>query len=329
MTKVDVGGEIRTVQRRRMRLPVPLAWIVIVPFAAWAVIRLAGLERGMLMFQLISGTPYVAAGSLFALLVAAASRSRAAMSAALATCALMAIIVLPRALPSAPTATGPTLRILTANLFYGQGDARTVVDLVRRLRADILNVQELTPEAVQALDAAGLGARLPYRHLEDAAGSSGSGIYSRHPLTRLPDFAPAGGHNMPRAALTLPGGRTVEVVDVHTLAPVHHNIAGWLADFSALPSVASSSATIRILAGDFNATLDHAALRAVIGRGYVDAADATGNGLRTTWPADQRHPPLITIDHVLFDERASAVRTSTHDVPGSDHRALFTELRLP
>ena len=36
---------------------------------------------------------------------------------------------------------------------------------------------------------------------------------------------------------------------------------------------------VRILAGDFNATLDHPELRALLDRGYVDAADAAGAGL--------------------------------------------------
>jgi endonuclease/exonuclease/phosphatase (EEP) superfamily protein YafD len=91
---------------------------------------------------------------------------------------------------------------------------------------------------------------------------------------------------------------------------------------------APSSDVIRILAGDFNASLDHSPLRDVIAGGYTDAGDATGTGLHPTWPADWRIPPMITIDHVLYDKRASAVTTSVHTVPGTDHRALFAELRL-
>lgn len=330
MTKVDVGGEIRAVPRRRLRLPRPLAWLAIAPFATWAVIRLAGLERGTSMIQLVTATPYVAAVSVLAVLIAIAARSRAAVTAAAATSALMALMVLPRAIPATPPATGPTLRILTANLFYGFGDARTVVDLVRQLRADILSTQELTPEAIQALDAAGLNALMPYRHLQDVPGSpAGGGIFSRRPLTKLPDFAPPDGHNMPRVRINLPGERSVEIINVHTLAPLGPDVVRWRADLAMLPAPSSASATIRILAGDFNATLDHAALREVLGRGYADAAAATGNGLRGTWPANWRLPPFITIDHVLYDQRASAVSTSVHTVPGSDHRALFAELRLP
>ncbi|WP_169948811.1 endonuclease/exonuclease/phosphatase family protein [Microbispora sp. H11081] len=325
----DVGGEIVSPPRRTLRVSPRLAWIAVTPFAVWAAGRLAGADRaGGVAIALATGTPYVAAASLVAVLVAVAARRPAVIAVAAASSALLAAVVLPRAVGSAPTATGPTLRILTVNLFYGRGDPAAVVDLVRRLEPDVLTTQELTPEAVEALDAAGLGRLLPYRHLEDGPGPSGSGIYARHPLTEMPGFAPEGGHNMPRASLALPSAPPVEIVDVHTLAPLNTGyVSQWTAELAALP--AASPGAVRVLAGDFNASLDHSALRAVLGRGYADAADATGDGLTSTWPAGRRHPPLITIDHVLYDRRASAVRTGVHAVPGSDHLALFAELRLP
>ncbi|MBO4269866.1 endonuclease/exonuclease/phosphatase family protein [Microbispora triticiradicis] len=330
MTKVDVGGEIVVPPRRTLRVSPPLAWITVTPFALWAVARLAGLDAAGAGVALMTGTPYVAAASTVAVLAALAGRRRAVIVTAVATTAALAAVVLPRTIGTAPTAasaTGPVLRILTANLFYGVGDAEAVVGLVRRLDPDVLTTQELTPAAVEALDDAGLGRLLPYRHLEDAPGASGSGVYSRHPLTRLPDFAPEGSHHMPRARIALPSGPPVEIVDVHTLSPVVRDVALWAADLAALPSAAPG--VVRVLAGDFNASLDHAALRAVLARGYVDAAGATGNGLAATWPANRRFPPLITIDHVLYDRRAVAVDTGVHAVPGSDHRAFFAEIRLP
>jgi endonuclease/exonuclease/phosphatase family metal-dependent hydrolase len=37
----------------------------------------------------------------------------------------------------------------------------------------------------------------------------------------------------------------------------------------------------------------------------------------------------LTIDHVLVDRRAAVHRVTVHDLPGSDHRAVFADLRLP
>ncbi len=88
---------------------------------------------------------------------------------------------------------------------------------------------------------------------------------------------------------------------------------------------------MRILAGDFNATLDHPELRAVIERGYTDAADAAGAGLRPTWPAPPRNRRALplTIDHVLVDRRVRVERVTVVRIPHSDHRAVIAELRLP
>jgi endonuclease/exonuclease/phosphatase family metal-dependent hydrolase len=95
-----------------------------------------------------------------------------------------------------------------------------------------------------------------------------------------------------------------------------------------LPS-AGTGGTLGVLLGDFNATLDHRELRRVLDRGYVDAADATGEGFRTTWPAGRRFPPEIAIDHVLADRRIAARSLSVHLVPRSDHRAVIAVLELP
>ncbi len=86
---------------------------------------------------------------------------------------------------------------------------------------------------------------------------------------------------------------------------------------------------MRILAGDFNATLDNAELRRVVDHGYEDAAAETGTGLRATWPSGRRFPPPVTIDHVLADTRAGWREVRVYPVPHSDHRAVLAEVVLP
>ena len=86
---------------------------------------------------------------------------------------------------------------------------------------------------------------------------------------------------------------------------------------------------MRILAGDFDATLDHAELRDVAGGGYEDAGDVLGSGLRTTWPSDPRTRLPVTIDHVLADACCAPHSLDTFPMAGSDHRALLGELALP
>jgi len=323
-----VGGVIVTPPRRRWKVPRTLAWLAITPFAAWAVARLAGLERGAFTTQIMTATPYAAAGSLVPLLLAALSRNRAAIAVALATTAALGFAVVPRAVGTADTAVeGRRLKVLTVNLLFGRAEPEAVLDLVRRLDPDVISAQELTPGAVADLDAAGLKELMPYRYLQDEWSAGGAGIYAKHPLTpRTGLFQPIG-HNMPAATLALPGGDPIEIVNVHPYPPLGSQVYEWEAAIDAMPPAADD--VVRVLAGDFNASLDHAPLRRLMSRGYVDAAAEVGEGLTPTWPANRRVPPIITIDHVLADERVGVAGVSVHTVEGTDHRALFADLRIP
>lgn len=327
-TENPVGGSILRPARRRWRLPRTLVWVAVTPFAAWAVARLAGLERGALTTQLMTATPYAAAASLVPVLIAALARNRAATAVALAATTALGFAVVPRALASSDTATGRPLKVLTINLLFGRADTGAVLDLVRRLQPDVLSTQELTPGAVEELEAAGLKELLPYTYLLDEWSAGGSGLYAKYPLTPLRLFRPIG-HQMPAARLDLPGGAPVEIADVHPYPPLGSQVHEWAAALDSFPATGPSG-PVRILAGDFNASLDHAAMRRVLDRGYDDAADRAGQGLIPTWPANRgRIPPMITIDHVLVDKRVGVKEVSVHTVPGTDHRAVFASLTLP
>jgi endonuclease/exonuclease/phosphatase (EEP) superfamily protein YafD len=288
--------------------------------------RLPGV--GASTVPLLSFTPYVAATAPIPLLCAAAlGRWRAAAVAGVVTAGLLAAVA-PRALGSGqPPAAGPELRVLSANLEFGGADPDALVDLVRRTGTEVLSTQELTPAAVTALERAGLTRLLPYKVLEARPGPSGIGIYSRHPLRAL---SPVAGTTtpMPRAELSLPGDVQVEVVAVHPLPPLSATASeNWRRDIAAIPGTSGNGPT-RIVAGDFNATMDHARFRATIARGYADVADRAGKGLTPTWGV-QTGGPFLVIDHILVSRRVAVRRVEAHALPGSDHRALSALLRLP
>jgi endonuclease/exonuclease/phosphatase family metal-dependent hydrolase len=104
----------------------------------------------------------------------------------------------------------------------------------------------------------------------------------------------------------------------------------WRRRLAALPG-ADERGDVQILAGDFNATLDHPEFRELLDRGYIDAADAVGEGWTPTWPAHPRRRGALplTIDHVLVDRRVRVERVTVVGVPRSDHRAVIAVLRLP
>lgn len=320
------------VSRRRRRTVEALCWLAVVPGAAWAALRLVGLDRGPLV-QALAFTPYVAAWSPLPLvLTLVLKRRRPALVAAVATVALVAVVA-PRALPSAqPTAAGPTVRLLTANLLAGAADPRTLVELVRTHQVDLLAVQEFTPAARAELDRLGLDRLLPYRQLNAVDGTPGSGLYSRFPIgdAGVRRNRGAWGFTQAFGTIAVPGAPPVRVESAHPAAPYAvDQVDFWRTDLAAQPP-ATPDGMLRILAGDFNATLDHGPLRALLRTGYVDAADATGQGLTGTWgPYDGDLIPPVTIDHVLADRRIAARSVDVFRLPGSDHRAVLATLTLP
>ncbi len=297
---------------------------------AWALLRGLGLDRlGHPLVALVAFTPYVTATALVPVLVALLLGRRAVALVALAAAIVLAAAVVPRALGGPPDAArGPRLTVMTSNQFVGRADPRAVVRLVRERGVDVLSLQEVTPASLRRLDAAGVRELLPHRVVDvgGARGGNGSALLARRRLRPL--RVPPGGNAQPAALLRVRRAPPVRVQAVHPFPPIDRGeVAAWRADLARLPAAGAAGA-LGILAGDFNATLDHRELREVLDRGYADAADSLGDGLASTWSA---RPPFtrLTIDHVLADERITPLAVSVHTLPGTDHRAVVAELALP
>ncbi|HEY1918974.1 MAG TPA: endonuclease/exonuclease/phosphatase family protein [Streptosporangiaceae bacterium] len=162
-----------------------LEWMAATGLGVWAAARLAGADRiaGTQAWTVpwLAFTPQAAVGACVG---AVALRSRGPrIVAGLAGVALSAA-VLPRAIPRRqPQATGPVLRVLTANLLGGRAQAAAIVDLVQKTGADVLFVQDLDDEAATALEKAGLGGLLNGQVTRPVADRArGGGIYARYPL---------------------------------------------------------------------------------------------------------------------------------------------------
>jgi endonuclease/exonuclease/phosphatase family metal-dependent hydrolase len=278
----------------------------------------------------LSFTPQVAAAAVATLpLLRGGGSSRGV--ATLAAAALTAAVV-PRAIPRPqPRADGAELRVLTSNLLVGRADAESLVRLVASSGADVLFLQELTDGAAARLQKAGLDGILPHHVLEPVVfGPKGSGIWARYPLRDGLAVAPAS-RSRPVARLDVPGGQSVQLVCVHLRPPrPSHSPSGaarWRTEMATLPGPGDVPV---IMAGDFNATLDHARFRALLRLGYVDAAVQVGRGLVPTWgPRPGGELAMLAIDHILLDPRCAVRRVSAHRLRGTDHRALYAQIQLP
>jgi endonuclease/exonuclease/phosphatase (EEP) superfamily protein YafD len=224
------------------------------------------------------------------------------------------------------------LRVMTANILYGRADADSLV-ATANASADVLAIQELTPESVERLSAAGLDETFPYRALDARPGPDGVGAWSRFPITAsecIDDYRLA----MVSTRIKVEGVQVDPAVLVaHLLPPWPHPIGEYRSDMQRMQktmrdlaeSVGAGSA---VVAGDFNSTPDMREFRHLLRDGFRDASLQAGAGFNRTYPADRRLPPIIAIDHVLTYQ-CTATSAETTALPGSDHRGLITRLEIP
>lgn len=307
-----------------------LCWTLVGVFALFTIGRAFGLEHTYWIDMLVAFTPYIAAAALLPVAVAAVCREWWATGVAAVTCLVLALLVVPRAFGGPDPGPGPRLTVMSSNMKIGAADPATLVALVRAHHVDVLAIEEYTTAAQDALLAAGLAEVLPYSQRDAIPRAArGSAIYSRYPLTDTGVQLLPQQWRQSYATLHVPGALPVQVFAVHSVVPeAPHPLSSWWRSLAEEPP-ATPDGTVRLLAGDFNSTLDQTPLRRLRATGYRDIADVLGDGLVPTWPYDGRGIPKITIDHVFADPRIGAVSFGATVVPGTDHKAIYATLTLP
>ncbi len=223
---------------------------------------------------------------------------------------------------------GPAIMAMQANLLFDGADPVVLVNEVRARDIAVLTVNELTRPAVDDLGRAGLDALLPYRYLAPGQTASGTGIWSRYPLSDTVEYD---GYvlNQISATATVPEVGPVSVYAFHPVPPIYDTRV-WADELSRLRQVLDGAPADRpvLVGGDFNATHDHARFRAMASGRYADAGAQAGAGHLVTYPTDKSIPPLVGIDHFLLAD-AHATKVETVDLPGADHRALVARIVFP
>ena len=216
-----------------------------------------------------------------------------------------------------PAEGAERITVMNANLYEGRAEADEVVDAVRDNDVDILVLEEITPDLLAEMDAAGLAELLPERVGEPDYMVAGTMILANRPLT-----------DHVRLRTTFQGWEakygTATVLGVHPVAPV--DPAGWRADHAAILEQAEAD-DADLIVGDMNATPDHDVMRHLDDAGFRDAGEVANEGWQPTWPANHVGilpllPPLVRIDHVLIGASMASLGTHTVDIDGTDHLAL-------
>ena len=217
-----------------------------------------------------------------------------------------------------PAPAPADLTVVLAFNTQGQVSASQIADLVAARGADLVALPETSAETAERAAALLAAQGHDYQVLAEVL-SGGT-----NPATAALVSRSMGRYEVtergPAATFTATGtGPPLTVV--HTLAPVDPRLAGWATSTSAAVA-ACPARPDGIVAGDFNATVDHPAFAGL--DGCVDAATIAGRAGVATWPSFTPRWFGAPIDHVLVDPRSwTVVRAAVLDGPGgSDHRPV-------
>jgi vancomycin resistance protein VanJ len=240
-------------------------------------------------------------------------------------------------IPDGTPAATPRLQVATFNLEWDGRPTDETIQILRDLPADVVAVQELTPDVSAAIAAdLGLAKQFPYQSLYPRHGAMGLGLLSRYPLANaIFDVDP------PSLAADTDGplGR-IRIVNLH---PLHDTIDqgafGIPLDYpverrdAALDSlrttfIGDGAAPPTILLGDINT----APTEPAFGRftaGLRDAHAEVGTGPGWTYRPDRLEwlgIGLVRIDVVLTGDGLRPITESTSCPTQGDHCAVLASI---
>lgn len=297
-----------------MALLISSLWIL------FALVRIFSLDRFWPFIPAMAFTPQVFLTMSVPIIAAFAMRAKYMFLVMVGLTCVIAALLIPRAISNdQPSAGGRTVQIFSANLLHGSAEPGPLIAGIKATNPDIIALQEATPETFTELKKAGILESRPYFSGVPEFGTRGYFTVSRWPLKVIPGSGLLG-DNWPEMRV---GGTGMIFRNIHPSPPIEPgNTPKWKAALAEIPS----SRGTRVISGDFNSTLDHRDFRAVLGRGYRDAGDQTGNGFKWTWVVTRTG--RLTIDHVLVPPGVAVESYRVIDLPGSDHNAMAVRIRL-
>jgi endonuclease/exonuclease/phosphatase (EEP) superfamily protein YafD len=227
--------------------------------------------------------------------------------------------------------TSQITRVVSANVWNESRDVAATIAALMWERPDLLILQELTPRHLRHLEDAGAYERYPYRAVSVDSSYTGLGVLSRFEISN-PQWLMVAGEPQLKVWVSLPGGRQVCVYAVHAPAPVPAKVHRWRAWFALMANEVTNeldrSEHPIVMAGDFNATVDHRSFRRLLRPDFCDVGTLARSG-EMTWSTRWSFlPPVCRIDHILA---SSAARVRCYRVAkrvGSDHRPVIVDLAI-
>jgi endonuclease/exonuclease/phosphatase (EEP) superfamily protein YafD len=278
--------------------------------------------------------PWIAGATLLLAVLVWLTRQRALSLALLLSALLLGARLWPLRL-SRPrlAADTPVLTMMTFNVHQRNTDVEAIIELILREDADIVALQELTPEISSAL-AHAVRERYRYHTLQPGRAASGQGLLSRYPLTHV---SLKSSYRHQSAVIQTPEG-PVTLLNIHSpsLYPL-----GWKRDWqgqrSFIQTLVDEVSQIQgplLVVGDFNTT-PLSENYALIRHRLQDAFAESGWGLGFSYPNTRKFGlpvphPVVRIDYIFYSEHLRSHETYVlRDSAGSDHRPVVSRLSLP
>lgn len=219
---------------------------------------------------------------------------------------LLAFLEIPHLRP-VPESPEGAIRVAVMNTQYQRTDPDELSAEITAVAPDVVVLAETTrDEATAVASATGLTITGP----PIKTGGSGVAVLMREAATVGPQLR-AGLHQLP-----VVDKQGVTVIGVHTVAPVNQRqLTLWRHDFTQLEKATTSTGPL-IMAGDFNASTAHPAMKRL---GMHDCAPLT-----PTWPAVA---PVLRIDHILVRDAACGA-SGAFRVAGTDHVGVWADVVL-
>jgi len=239
-----------------------------------------------------------------------------------------------------PDAASGSVTVLSWNTLGEVPDASAITDLALEAGADVIVLPETTgPLGEDVAIAMREGGNPMWVHtvaFDEIAKARSTTILISPELgeyrvvSELVPGPPGNTNTLPSIVADPVDGDGPRIVAVHAVAPIRWELRNWRSDLDWVAAQCTGANVI--MAGDFNATLDHFAGRGTDGGDLGRCADAAASGAAAavgTWPTSV--PALLgsPIDHVLATPNwtVDAFRVVEGlDEAGSDHRPIVTTL---
>lgn len=240
------------------------------------------------------------------------------------------------------------IRVMTLNCRYGKASASEIIEITKKYHVNTLLLQELSESLVKNLEKLGIYEIFPTSCVGAQSEHNNGGfnaIFTQYSaISTCNNSVKIEAASVPRVTTCLDFGATEKVVvkfaSAHPKSPMR-GCAAWSNGIRALATIDSTYcvdestsktcdlATLTIVTGDLNSTVDHPSFRSLLKYGFTDVALSLGKRLRT-WPTWLKWPNL-TLDHVLFcakNCKSNALWQKNIVVDGTDHLAYIAAIDL-